>query len=503
MADKIERDKDFGRVLWIPTKAPLGYSSPTHPSVEASRLVQKRPFAIGTVGTYEIFNFLREAPFMGGLFDIAGIRYIVYPFPDTRREELKQDNIDYYYAFLDQLSNLNWIDSNINEAPVAVLKTKKSQDHFFVAQNTFCVVGSDRIYREFVDVPNFELSNNSIIFMEEQPNLGTTIKDTPCTYVLYNKELIDLAVTFVDRSNFIFPADNLDFDPSTGPSAGSGSTSWWKREGTDLVKWRDFLQQKYGVDNLDFDYGGGWAVAEGKKQLTINHQALTINNVLLARVMTSSRGGKVEFYQGNEKVGEIETKIDDPGEVEIKLTGYGDIADQAFEYDKAEFRWFEVGRLTISDQPLTINTEGDMNVINALISVKPNDWAKLNENLKQDVIVDWDELTDQQKALLFVSYEDEVELSYQRISPTHYKVKVKGVKEPVTLAFSETYDPLWELRGQEPFPLYSLINGFTVWEDGEYDVYFSAQQYVLPGLYLSGLTVALIAVFLIRPKKKS
>lgn len=538
IADVLQEDKEFARVFWIPTKAPLGYSSPTHPSVEMSRLIQKRPFAIGTVGTYETANFVREAPFMGELFDISAIKYIAYPYPDTRREKLKQDNIDYYYAFLDQLTNLDWVDSRISEPPVPVLKTKKSQDHFFIALNTYLVVGSDRIYWDLMKIKNFSLSKNALVFAEEQSGLGNNLVDTEQVKILlYDKQALDLAVTLIDKENFIFPAQNLDFDPD--------DTGWWKREAADLVWWKNFLQQKYGMDNLDFDYGGGWAVAEGNRQLTINNAQFAKGNILLARVISSNRGGKIEFYQGDEKIGEINSLIEQPDKMEIKLTGYKEIPDQIFEYDKAGFFWHEVGTLTINDQPLTIKTQGEINVVNALAVIDSGEWRSVNKKvdewIDEERVIYWENLTEEEKINLFAAGTD-AEISYQRLSPTHYKVTVEGAERNVTLAFSETYDPLWTIgkvghcdschceeaqatkqsltvikeiaalvsltrddtkcRFQSSYPLYSLINGFKIEKDGEYDIYFSAQKYVLPGLYVSGGTLAFIIFSLLLLSKR-
>lgn len=498
LAEKFEEDKDFGRVFWIPTKAPLGYSSPIHPSVEASRLVQKRPFAIGTVGTYETFNFLREAPFMGELFDIAAIKYLAYPFPDTKREELKQDNIDYYYAFLNQLSNFPWVKEKVNEPPVAVLETKKHQEHFFVAPNTWFIVGSDRIYWDLADT-GFKLAENALIFVEERGGVAKRLAEIPdARVVLYDKELIDLAASFLPADKFIFPAAQLDFDPD--------ETGWWKREAFDLISWRAFLQEKYGLDNLDFDYGGGWAVGEGvkAKELKVKSGEFSKGNVLLARLMKSSSGGKVEFYQGNNLIGEVETKTEKPEKVKVKLTGYAEIPDQIFEYDGADFSWFEIGKLK-QDAEITIKTKGGINVINALASVPEADWQKVVEKASglqsEGKMLSWDNLSEAEKGKLFQANSD-VRVFHERVSPTHYKVKISGLDSPVTLAFSETYDSLWELEGQTSYPLYSLINGFTVEEDGEHDVYFSAQKYVLPGLVISGLTLILVfsALIIYRPK---
>jgi len=78
-----------------------------------------------------------------------------------------------------------------------------------------------------------------------------------------------------------------------------------------------------------------------------------------------------------------------------------------------------------------------------------------------------------------------VEVKYQKINPTKYKISFSGNKEePFILAFAESYDPMWKLKpkpksknrlienfrsllakkseGQSGFPLYSVINGFYI-----------------------------------------
>jgi hypothetical protein len=499
---KIEEDTEFNRIFWIPSMAPMGHISANHPALEASRLVQKRPFVVGTVGKYELFNFLREAPHMDDLFSIAGVRYIAYPYPDTRREELKQDNVDYYYAFLDQLTSLSWVEKRISEPSVAVLKTKDSKDRFFVAQNTFCIVGSDSIYDDLKKIANFDLSENALIFLEENPGLGKMVKETLCTYLLYGKGELDLKMAYVDEVKFIYPSEHLDLDP--------GVNGWWKRDTSDFLWWRHFLQEKYGLDYQEFDYGGGYAIAEGNREWSMVNDQWSSDNVLLARVMTSNRGGKIEFFQEDEKIGEINTKIEDPEKVEIKLTGYGEIEDQIFEYDKADFSWFEVGGLVSSDQELKVRTQGDINVVNSLISISEEEWNRINGSIDQYEVIRWDELSDKERVELFTKISN-LSVSYERINPTNYKVKVENVKSPVTLVFSQTYDPLWQISKigsndtKYSYPLYSLINGFTIDESGEYDIYFSAQKYVLPGLFISGacLIIILFLLLFIRRQKSN
>jgi hypothetical protein len=491
----IEEDASFGRVFWIPTKAPLGFSSPTHPSIEASRFYQRRPFASGVVGSYETFNFLREAPFMGEIFDVAGIRYIVYPFPDTRREELKQDNIDYYYAFLDQITALPWIERRLSEVPVPLLKVKNSQDHFFLTKNTFLVVGSDGIYNDLAETNGFRLSENALVFAEEKPELGNVCKENFCRVILYGKEKIDFAATFIDKSRFIFPSQYLDFDPSTNPE----NAGWWKRETFDFLWMRNFLQQKYGIDSLDFDYGGGYSISEGDNSKFIIHNSkFKSGNVLLARVMKSGRGGRIEFFQGDNKIGEITTKVEKPEKVVIKLTGYKDIPDKFASFDKADFVWSEVGEL-VGEEPLVVKTSGDINIINAFAIVNKGEWLKIKESIDTQHIIEWNRLSIDEKEDLFSS-QTIAKIKYARLSSTHYKVRVEGLDKPTTLAFSENFDSLWRANSLPSVPLYGLINGFYIEKDGEYDIYFSAQRYVLLGVLTSIFFLLFLLAFSVKTR---
>jgi hypothetical protein len=493
-ANMFTGDKGFGRILSIPTRGTVGFSSLQHPAVDATSIAQLRPFEIGMVGTYETFNFLREAPFMGELFDIAGIKYISYPYPDTRREELTKDNIDYYYYFLNQLSALPWIKDKLSDPPVPLLETKNNEDHFFIAENTFLVIGSDRIYWDLIKIPGFELSKNALIFNEERTGTIDQLDKVPINYIiLYDKSETDLAASLINKDLLYFPAKNLNSDPGK-------DTAWWKRDSVDFLWLKYFLQEKYQIDNLDFDYGGGWAVGEGNIQLQITYDKFKQGEILLARVMKSSRGGEVSFYQGDKLIGDINTKNDNPQKVDVKLTGYADTPDQIFEYDKADINWYEVGRLANSD-PLTIKTNGEVNIVNAISALTEEEWNHVNRMTGSYNVLNWSDLTDKDKERLFVT-PDSSKLTYKYISPTHYLVNVEGLQNSATLAFSETYDSLWQANGKGSYPIYSLINGFIIDEDGEYDIYFSPQKYILPGLIMSGISLTLILALLILLREK-
>lgn len=460
----LEGDKKFSKMLWLPSIPPLGPVSLEHPSLEASRLVQKRPFGQGVVGSYETFNFMREASYMGQIFDVAGIGYIVYPYLDQIRYNLDPDNIKYYYLFSSQLSKLPWVD-RVKESPVPIWKVKHQEDKFFITQNTYWILGSDNIYKEATKSANLNLSKNSLIFADEFPNLGNKLDLLPDAKIILNSKTgLDLAASFIEGKNLIFPAKNLTHDPDT--------SGWWRRETKDFIGWKDFLKTKYGVNNQDFDLGGGWAIGEGKLELKIKSSKFEENKIILARVLESTRSGQLKFYQGGDLIGEVDTKKS------------GD-----------NVRWFEVGKLK-GGEDLRISSEGEINVINALAILDENQWMEFQEKVKglKGRISNFENKN--------IS-ESEPSVTYQKIVPTKYKVTIKNLKREELLIFSQNFNDNWKLNSQAAIPVYSLLNGFRIEKDGEYILEFDPQKYVNFGLIIFGLTILSVLILLIRPSKSS
>lgn len=457
----IDEDSQFSRVLWIPSLSPLGDIDPKHPVLEASRLVEKRPFASGVLGTYEIFNFLREAPYMGEIFDIAAVGYIVYPSLDTKRQISSSDDFKYYSTFSNQLSNLKWL-SKVDNLPV--FKVTKVSSKIFLAKNTFWVIGSDDIYNEATKSANFKLRDNALVFAEETPGLGSRIDEfKDAKIILNNKTLIDLATSFINPEALVFPAGGLGVNPDT--------SGWWKRDGSDLIDWRYFLKTKYGFDNKDYDLGGGWAVAEKSLKLKIQIKPLKAGNVLLARALESSRSGALTFYQGNELVGQMDTKS-----------------------EGSNVSWVEIGSLKNNLSELTIESKGDINVLNALAILPLSDWQVLKQKAKglESRVINLADLKVLQNNSL-------PKVAFERINSTHYKIKVENVSSPTTLVFSENYSPYWKINNQTSVPLHSLINGFQISKSGEYDLVFEPQKNISVGLVISSIFfITLLGIILIR-----
>lgn len=471
VADILKEDKEFSRVVWLPATQPLSYSDPTHPVLDGLRLTEKRPFAQGIKGSYEILNFLREAPYMGELFDVFSIGYIVYPVPDAGRGNVSPDDIKYHQVFLNQLSQLPWV-SKVQNTQIPVLKVKENKSKFFLANNVWWVIGSDKVYEESTKSAKLALKDNALIFAEEKAGLGQRLEELSfAKIVLFNKTLTDLAAGFINEKKLIFPAAQLSRDPN--------QAGWWKREGKELINWRYFLKDKYGIDNQDFDMGGGWAVGEKnlKFEILLPKGAPNLKfrkeNILLARVMESSKSGSLSFQQNGEEIGRVVTKND------------GD----------ANVRWFEVGKLSSDDQ-LVINTEGDINVVNALAVLDEKEWINKQEEAKRyrGKIIDFNQnnLTEEKTRTI----------TYKEVNPTKYIVTVQGLTGQAFLVFSQTFDQNWKMNGQSPYPAYSLLNGYPIDKDGVYEVNFDPQKYVGMGAIISIISLLILGgYFLFRWKR--
>lgn len=96
--------------------------------------------------------------------------------------------------------------------------------------------------------------------------------------------------------------------------------------------------------------------------------------------------------------------------------------------------------------------------------------------------------------------------SIQMVNPTEYKVTVRNVQKGDRLVFSEGYDRYWVARPkmqdsrskiQESSLYEGRFNSFVLPESGSYalSIYYTPQNYVNIGLWISGITAILLIGF--------
>ena len=472
----LNNDK-YSRSLWIPSHHPFAFADHKHPLTEATLLVVKRPFSIGVVGNYELFNFLRDYPEVDEFLRISSVSSLLYTKP------LSKSDSEYYEVFSGQLAGLPWVSWSEKKEDLLMLNTKESEDLFFLTQKPWFVIGSDEIYSQ---VPKESFKQSSFIFLEEGLLDEKIFAEDDARIVAYQKDFTDLAAFFLGRDNFLFPSRTLDFSPD--------ESGWWKRETGDFLAWRSFLESKYKIENTDFDYGGGWAVAEGTTVRTVYNLTKPCDCILIARVLRSSQGGILRFSIDGKELGQVNTKIEKPSKVVRKLTGYKDIPDKFLEYDKGNVGWSEVGEVTLTGK-LQIETSGNINVVNALGVIPKNLWEEAKRKAASAEKVYWNEISElDQKGLFGVKNIGEV--NYTIVYPTHFKVRVTSLEDRGLLVFSQSFDPLWKMNNVSSYPVYSFVNGFRVEKNGEYDVYFTPQKHVVPGLLFGWIGVFTV-IFLV------
>jgi hypothetical protein len=102
-------------------------------------------------------------------------------------------------------------------------------------------------------------------------------------------------------------------------------------------------------------------------------------------------------------------------------------------------------------------------------------------------------------------------LSYQKIDPTLWKVKVNAT-QPFMLSFAESYDPLWVARVKDgktkeyqSIPLYGVINGFWINKTGEYEIEirYKPQEWFYIGLAISATTFIACIGYILYDWKRS
>ncbi len=463
ISQNIKKDNSFGRILWLPSRPPLGYSSTTHPNLEGLVLAGEHPFDTANVGSYERFNFLRDSNYATDLLEIAGVSYVGYPYPDIRKQKISTEEDQYYKTFSAQLLKKDWVQSSITIPVLNMYKTKIASNLFSTSDRLWWVIGGSRIFDAYKSIPDATLISNPTIFTEETPGIMTRFSDENFGKILlYKRNTTDLLASFFVKNDY------TDLNNSLKIVSGN---SIWKVNTNDSLSWREFLQNKYKLDNTDF--ASQAFVSENSSELRLNVPK-SDNQILLLRLLVSSKGGLVNIFNGDTLISKINTLQLKPEKV---LWGIPGSREGVQEYDDAEFHWFEISLPDV--EFVTLKTEGQLNTVSgAIITDKDKlDTIKINTELmdKNGFIIDWEKLNSNQKMQLFGHITNTV-LTYEQHSATHYNVNLGNTSGSRLVLFSQTYDKNWQLGKSNALPLYSLTSGFVVHDGGNKSLSYTLQS---------------------------
>lgn len=145
-------NKNFFRVLWIPTKPRFGFYSQEHPFVNAidlpniyNDLISSAPLGSNFPVSNQITDILGQK-FSDRLFDEASVKYIVVPIVEQRERKTSFDKMKLveemyeYYGnrefFIDELDKLSYLKKiDIGTEELVVYENENYRPHIYVTQD--------------------------------------------------------------------------------------------------------------------------------------------------------------------------------------------------------------------------------------------------------------------------------------------------------------------------------------------------------------------------------
>ncbi|MDH5770203.1 MAG: hypothetical protein OEZ25_02800 [Candidatus Bathyarchaeota archaeon] len=444
------------RHTWAPEKAVTLRAIEVWSSAKPS-MASRVPFSSYEARRYINFIYSRlQSDDLSKYVELLGVRYIVYHNDILGAE--KKGELELQKLMKQPNLKLVW-----QSGFMYIFESNHYAPRVYAPHQSVLVVGNLDSLSEFTSVNGSKLSNNAIIFLQ-QSHYEPKVLNTVDHILLIDKDLEDLALSFVSNKYLIRPFDHT----ITGnPFKGWAKTNIYE----DRWNWPD----QSIVGYWDWDYGYGLiktATPSAKLNMPFNAE-FAGSHELWMRYLT--RAGKMAVYFDDVEVGEVEA------------VGEGG------------FKWIRVGAINVTAGRHTVTLESlsDYNAVN-LIAVAPTyEVAKLfnmieglNVHFNDEGLSDIFSRADSDRSTV---------ASYEQVSPTKWLVHV-NTSEPFVLAFTESYDPLWIVHGDgffvRSFPLYSVINGFHINKTGTYElvIEYEPQKFFDLGLYISAVSVATISV---------
>lgn len=140
--DQLLSEKDYSRILWVPTFSRWGLITPEHPEVGLIDLLNSNwntyvPSNLNTDNYVEgeIMVRMMQKPFFNSLLDQSSIKYVVIPIEDKEND----DNFYQYYGksrqyYIDNISKLSYLKRvNTNFKNIIVYKNSSFRPHVYLS----------------------------------------------------------------------------------------------------------------------------------------------------------------------------------------------------------------------------------------------------------------------------------------------------------------------------------------------------------------------------------
>lgn len=455
--ENLKQENSFVRSAWFPERHPMSFNVKNNFALDANTFVGSRPFANMNAGE-DWHNFLYTPDFVEW-FRVLGIKYLILSDDprSVKKDEKEQKDWDQINILLSQNPELNKVNWGTN---FPVYKVENTLPKFYAVEKLYAVVG-----------PSFEDENLTLpaIYFEDGKWDPTTLEglDKESVKIYFNgKEQADLVLSFLQKY-FVNLEDNKFSQWSIYPSGS-------------------LLKAKYellirGIEYKDFDYQKGISFSTQKdQQIGFTFKVPDEGSYSLAvRLMANKDSLGVE---------NVDTGV-------IYDTG---------TIKRDHFVWIleDLGNLEKGNFEVSLRNRGGTTVINTVALIPKEELDKADA--KANVFIDHFGRVNTNQ--IDNSLTKETNLNIEEIGTLKYKFD--AAQNNYWLILNENYHPLWQLRrGIEYFksvPVYSMINGFYAKDSwGNLGIEFRGQENVRWGIYISTVSILLIAIFYLFKKDDS
>jgi hypothetical protein len=436
--DHLKSQSPFYRTLWFPEVPPLAFSTQAKEAISANLLYQEIPFASLIIGNYDLFYFLHSSQ-ITDWFRLLGIKYAFLPENERKKTWTEQERYErnLFLNFVSSLPNFKRLDWGTS---FPVYQVSDPYPKIFGIDKVNLVVGGTDIYKQHSPL------HGAFIFLEDGLSDIDTIKNLPndsVNLIFKDRDRVDLTMLFLSKF----------FNNQT-----VSSSAWGYFNGSQYLESKYKLLQE-GVDSSDLQFGKGFhfSTITNEKIIFSENGRDSGRYRLIFRSISSTQSAGIKYKVGSE-------------ENQVKNTD--------------RFRWTVSTPLNLKGvQKIEFENLGGFNALNLVALIKEEEFSNAEESAASFI-----EKFPQSDIALSIS-----EIPYQQVNPTKYEVSLSQ-EGPRWIVFTDHFNTHWQLHGNSPQPLYSMVNGFLIDKDSsdKLVLQYTPQSQVDKGIKLS---IVALAVF--------